>query len=85
MLNGLFSTTPLSQKYNCLPSLLTRPTLEMYAAPSADPRFAPLLYPSHAGLAPAYIHAMGMDSLRDDAIIYERALREAGVKTQIKV
>ena len=57
----------------------------MYAAPLADPRFAPLLYPSHAGLPPAYIHAMGMDSLRDDAIIYERALKEAGVKTQIKV
>ena len=57
----------------------------MYAAPPADPRFAPLLYSSHEGLAPAYIHAMGLDSLRDDAIVYEKALRDAGVKTRIKV
>ena len=85
MLNGLFGTTSLLPKYHLPSPLLIRPTLEMYAAPPADPRFSPLLYPSHAGLAPAYIHAMGMDSLRDDAIIYERALREAGVKTQIKV
>ncbi|KAH9940110.1 Alpha/Beta hydrolase protein [Epithele typhae] len=50
-----------------------------------SPRFMPLLYPSFEGLPPAYIHAMGLDSLRDDAIIYEKALREAGVRTQIKV
>ena len=57
----------------------------MYAADESDPRAAPLMYPSHENLPPAYIHVMGADPLRDDGIIYEQALREAGVKTKIKV
>ena len=57
----------------------------MYAADESDPRAAPLTYPSHGNLPPAYIHVMGADPLQDDGTIYEQALREAGVKTKIKV
>ena len=56
----------------------------MYGGVSTDPRFAPLLYPSHAGLPPAYIHVMELDPLRDDGVVYEKALRASGVKTRIK-
>lgn len=37
----------------------------------------------HYGLPPTYIHVGGMDVLRDDGIIFEKALRENGVRTKI--
>ncbi|RDX46321.1 hypothetical protein OH76DRAFT_1356169 [Lentinus brumalis] len=55
----------------------------MQGAPPTDPRYAPLLYPSHAGLPPAYIQVLELDPLRDDGIIYEKALRKAGVRARI--
>ncbi|KAH8803465.1 Alpha/Beta hydrolase protein [Xylogone sp. PMI_703] len=40
----------------------------------------------HKGLPPAFFQVDGLDPLRDEAIIYERVLREeCGIKTQMKV
>ena len=44
----------------------------MYAADESDPRAAPLTYPSHENLPPAYIHVMGADPLRDALARFER-------------
>ena len=37
------------------------------------------------GLPPAYLQACGLDPLRDDALIYEKVLREKGVRTRMDV
>ena len=54
-----------------------------YNAPPTDLRFSPLLAPSQAGLPPAYIQVMELDLIRDDGVVYERLLREAGIKTKL--
>lgn len=56
---------------------------ELYGAPPEDLRISPLLAQSHAGLAPAFIQVMELDTLRDEDILYEAALREAGVPTKL--
>jgi len=35
------------------------------------------------GLPPVYLQACGLDPLRDDALIYEKILNAAGVKTKL--
>lgn len=39
----------------------------------------------HRGMPPCYIQVSGADPMRDDGLIYERALREANVKTRLDV
>lgn len=76
------STTP-SVRSSRFPSLLdaSHPSLSagLYNPPPADPRFSPLLYPAHIGVAPAYVQGLEHDPLRDDARAYAAALRAAGV------
>jgi acetyl esterase/lipase len=50
-----------------------------------DPLFSPLLWPGgHKDLPPQYLQICGADPLRDEALIYERILREqCGVKTKV--
>ncbi|KAI9372962.1 Alpha/Beta hydrolase protein [Aspergillus egyptiacus] len=48
--------------------------------------FSPFVHPDAvAGIPPAYIQVAGMDPLRDDGLIYERYLREKGVRTRLDV
>lgn len=49
--------------------------------------FSPLLFKTgHAGLPPSYFQVCGADPLRDEALIYERVLREdEGLKTKVDV
>ncbi|KAJ6522235.1 cytochrome P450 [Mycena vulgaris] len=50
----------------------------------SDPELSPLLA-SHESLPPAYIQVAGLDPLRDEGLLYERLLRESGVKTKLDV
>lgn len=49
--------------------------------------FSPLNFKTgHAGLPPSYFQICGADPLRDEALIYERLLREdEGIKTKVDV
>jgi len=46
---------------------------------------SPLLFPRHKfkDLPPLYIQVDGGDPLRDEAMLYERFMREAGVATKM--
>lgn len=51
-----------------------------------SPEFSPFNTPgAHTGMPPTYIQVAGADPLRDDGLIYERALREHGVSTRLSV
>ncbi|CAK4033077.1 AB hydrolase superfamily [Lecanosticta acicola] len=50
-----------------------------------DPIMNPLLHPNLKDLPPCYLQVGGLDPLRDEALIWERVLRENGVPTKIDV
>jgi len=55
-------------------------------APDAtDPEISPLRYSSHRDIPPAYIQVCGLDPLRDEALLYDKLLREAGVVTKLDI
>ncbi|THH13372.1 hypothetical protein EW146_g6826 [Bondarzewia mesenterica] len=58
-------------------------TTSLLKATPTDPDFSPLLAKSHAGLPPTFIQVCGMDPLRDEAILYEKILREQRVKSRL--
>lgn len=66
---------------------LTPELIDMIYAPDAE---SPLWDPyshvgGHAGVAKAYFQVGGLDPLRDEAVLYERRLREAGVLTRFEL
>ncbi|PNY29611.1 AB hydrolase superfamily protein [Tolypocladium capitatum] len=69
---------------------LTRQSIDYFAgrygAPPEDRRVSPLLFGSHAGIADkAYFAICGLDPRRDEALLYERLLRDAGLETRSDV
>lgn len=67
-----------------------RALVKVVGADVNDTLFVPFLYRSrpggHHGLPPAYFQVCGLDPLRDEALIYERVLREeVGVDTKLDV
>ena len=57
--------------------------VDEYHARPGDPRISPLLAARHSDLPPSFIQVMQMDPLRDDGVVYEQVLREAGVETRL--
>ncbi|KZT18845.1 hypothetical protein NEOLEDRAFT_1079198 [Neolentinus lepideus HHB14362 ss-1] len=53
-------------------------------APATDPDFSVLLA-AHDGLPPLYLQICGMDPLRDESFLYEKLLRDRGIKTNLDV
>lgn len=58
-----------------------------YKPEPSSPLYSPILHPKgHGGLPPIYFQVCGMDPLRDEALIYERILREEyGGRTKLDV
>ncbi|KAL0257962.1 hypothetical protein SLS55_007130 [Diplodia seriata] len=58
-----------------------------YNPDMSSPLFAPFNWPTgHKGLPPFFIQVCGLDTLRDEALLYERLLRtECGVETKLVV
>ncbi|KAL4242700.1 AB hydrolase superfamily protein [Abortiporus biennis] len=56
-----------------------------YKADPQSPLYSPLLASSHKNLPPAYFQVSGQDLLRDDGLLYEKVLRENGVKTKLDI
>ena len=51
-----------------------------------SPKWSPFNVPEpHKGVPACYIQVSGADPMRDDGLIYERALRRAGVRTKLDV
>ncbi|KAJ6522228.1 Alpha/Beta hydrolase protein [Mycena vulgaris] len=83
-----FKAELLSVEQNKDAPILSKANLEflfdcLKGEPS-DPELSPLLA-SHESLPPAYIQVTGLDPLRDEGLLYERLLRESGVKTKLDV
>ncbi|KAF8257597.1 alpha/beta hydrolase fold-domain-containing protein [Lactarius quietus] len=55
------------------------------ASSPTDPEISPVLATSHANLPPTFFQICGLDPLRDDAFLYDRLLREARCKTNVKM
>lgn len=59
------------------------PRNELYAPEMNSPLWDPYNHPDgHTGAAKAYFQVGGLDPLRDEAVLYDRKLREAGVMTR---
>ncbi|KAF9261898.1 hypothetical protein L218DRAFT_930148 [Marasmius fiardii PR-910] len=84
-----YKSSLLSLEQNKDAPLLTKENvvklMEFYNAPPEDPRVSPLLLSSHKGLPPAFIQVCGLDPMRDDGLVYEKVLREAGVPTKLEI
>jgi acetyl esterase/lipase len=56
---------------------------ELYKPDPHSPLWDPFNHPNGiAGVAKTYFQVAGLDPLRDEAVLYERALRKVGVPTR---
>lgn len=60
--------------------------MEIYKPDGNSPLWDPFNHPGgHKGAAKAYFQVAGLDPLRDEAVLYDRILREAGVLTRFEL
>ena len=84
IINFTLSTSSIIKAYSVVATdILLYP--ELYQAPPTDTSVSPLLLSSHRGLPPAFIQVAGLDPLRDEGLLYEKLLKEAGVRTRLEV
>jgi acetyl esterase/lipase len=58
----------------------------MYQPDIKSPLYDPFIHKDgHKGVAKAYFQVGGLDPLRDEALLYDRKLREAGVLTRFEL
>lgn len=58
----------------------------LYAPETKSPLWDPYNHPDgHRGVARAFFQVGGLDPLRDEAVLYDRKLREAGVLTRFEL
>ena len=58
----------------------------IYKPETKSPLWSPYSHPNgHAGVARAFFQVGGIDPLRDEAVLYDRKLREAGVLTRFEL
>jgi acetyl esterase/lipase len=77
----------------CVNSITSTPELTklMYEARQADPNselYAPLIWPSeagHKGFPKTYLQVCGMDTARDEALIFDDMLKSQGTPTRLKL
>ncbi|KAK3683033.1 hypothetical protein LTR37_020631 [Vermiconidia calcicola] len=74
--------------------ILTQKAIDLFtdnyipnASDRKDPLYSPLLWPTgHANLPPSFFQICGQDPLRDEALIFERIMREEeGLKTKVEI
>ncbi|KAL5526185.1 hypothetical protein ACEPAG_7524 [Sanghuangporus baumii] len=80
----------ISYEQNKDDPILSPPYLALFIGaykpgPQSDVRVSPLLAESFEGLPPAYVQIAGADVLRDEGLLYEQFMREAGVPTKLEV
>jgi acetyl esterase/lipase len=80
----------LSRKQNLNAPVVDKNGIELmtstYQADDNSPLYACFNHPDgHARLPPMYMQVCGLDPLRDEGLLYERVLREAGVQTKLDV
>ncbi|KAF9810748.1 hypothetical protein IEO21_06799 [Rhodonia placenta] len=77
------------EEFRATPPLLNGEMMEAcWAALGAvplNPEGSPFLYSSHTGLPPTYVQVCGRDPLRDEALVYEKLLKEHNVPTRLDV
>lgn len=82
----LSRTQEKCQKDPVLSPMLAKIFHDSAAGDPQSPMFVPYLWPTgHAGLPKAYLQICGMDTLRDEGLIYEQTLKENGTETRLDV
>lgn len=60
--------------------------IDAYHPDPTSPLYSVLLWPTgHGNLPPTYLQLCEFDVVRDDGIIYEKALRDSGVQTKMNL